>query len=75
MDSILLIENELISDPSGTIRKVEVQKLNEICLKAIIELEEQKDFEINYIKKIQSKTKTIKNNVNTDKQIYDRLKY
>jgi signal transduction histidine kinase/DNA-binding response OmpR family regulator len=44
MNSVLLIEEELMANPSGSIRKTEVQKLNEICLKAVIELEEQTEF-------------------------------
>jgi CheY-like chemotaxis protein len=44
MDIVLIIEEELMANPSGTIRKTEVQKLNEICLKAMVELESQNDF-------------------------------
>ena len=44
MDSILIIENELTSNPLGALRKEEVYRLNEICLKAIHELNNQSEF-------------------------------
>jgi hypothetical protein len=53
--SILLIENELISDPSRGSSKGRVQKLNRNCLKLIIELEEQRFLELEIISKKNTK--------------------